>query len=133
MDNPVVNDMLQRGLMETVSGQNLDGFLAGDELRVLFFSGGDSRQREAHDVAVALRELLKDHGKQVRAALIDPTDEAALLGRFRVAVLPSLVLALGGEPLEVLPGVKDWGVYTAAFQRYLGAPQTITNLMENAS
>jgi hydrogenase-1 operon protein HyaE len=89
---------------------------------VLFFAGSNSRRNDAHDVAVALREVLKDYRDEVAAALVT-RDEAELQPRFRVSVLPSLVLVVGGEILEVLPRVRDWADYIQAFQRYLGAPQ----------
>ena len=43
--------------------------------------------------------------------------------RFRVLVTPSLVLLLAGATLEVIPRVRDWSDYTAAFRRYLGSPR----------
>jgi hypothetical protein len=132
MPETVIDTMLEDGLVCRVSASTLDEFINGEQLTLLFFGGGKGQRRESHDVAVALRELLKDYGSQVSVAVIASADEAELQQRFRVAVLPSLVFVLAGEALEVLPGVKDWGVYTAAFQRYLGAPQAITNLMERS-
>ncbi len=83
----------------------------------------DQRRRgDAHDVAVALREILKDYGGQVAAALVEQSAENALQPRFRVLVSPSLVLAYRGETLEVIPRVRDWSDYARAFQRYLGSP-----------
>ena len=133
IESGVIQDMLDRGMITQVDAGTIDSFVADDRLQLLFFPGSAGRSRESHDVAVALRELLRDYGEQVRAAVVDGNDEAQLQSRFRVVTLPSLVFVLGAEPLEVLPGVRDWVEYSRAFQRYLGTPQAVVNLMENAS
>jgi len=117
-----IADMLQRGLLRAVGRGDIDEFLAGDGLRVLFCAGSNSHKTDAHDVAVALREVLKDYRGDVAAGLI-AGDEPELHARFRVLVLPSLVLLLAGQVLEVVPRVRDWKDYAEAFQRYLGAPR----------
>ncbi len=118
-----IADMLAQGLLEEVNAGNIAGFIAGDGLRVLFFAGPHNQRSDAHDVAVALREVLKDYRGRVTAGLV-AADEAALQPRFRVLVLPSLVLLIQGEVLEILPRVRDWSDYVEAFQRYLGAPRS---------
>ena len=125
MPETAIDDMLERRMLERLSADALDAFVEGEGLRVLFFSGTKAHRREAHDVAVALREFIKDYGTQFQAAVVATEDEAALHARFRVQILPSLVFVVGGEALEIVPGVKDWAVYSAAFQRYLGAPQAV--------
>lgn len=95
-------------------------FLAGPGLRVLFFTGLPKRSSEAHDVGVALREIMRVYA--VPAVTIAPESEAALQAQFRVVVLPSLVLMLDQHVLEVIPGVRDWRDYERAFESYLGAP-----------
>jgi hydrogenase-1 operon protein HyaE len=115
--------MLEKRLLQRVNPENLQDFLAGEELVVLFFAGGNSQRADAHDVAVALREILKDYHGRVRAGLIDEQDEAELQPQFRVMVSPSLALVHGGTTLEVIPRVRDWRDYTRAFQRYLGSPR----------
>ncbi len=122
MDRPAIDDMLASGLLQPVSAANVEEFLGGDDLQVLFFAGGNSQRSDAHDVAVALREILKTYRGVVRAGLVEQADEAALQPRFRVLVAPSLALVHGGSTLEVIPRVRDWRDYTAAFQRYLGSP-----------
>ncbi len=115
------------GLVETLEPRGFDDFLTGTGLRVLFFTGGEKRRRESHDVAIALRELLKDYrGQPLAGAIIESAAEEQK-GRFRIVVEPSLAIALNGEPLEVLPGVRDWADYAAAFARYLGAPERRMN------
>ncbi len=122
MQSSALEQMLADGLAETVTQESVDTFLAGNGLRVLLFSGLGGNRTEGHDVAVALRELLRDYAGKLRSGVVADDAERALMGRFRVAVLPTLVLVAGGQVLEVLPRVKDWADYAAAFQRYLGVP-----------
>lgn len=128
MDSVAITGMLEQGLLKSLDTNNLDEFLAGEGLRVLFFAGDNSRRGDAHDVAVALREVLKDYQGMVSAGLLNQADEAALQARFRVMALPSLVLVAGGETLEVIPRVRDWSDYVSAFRRYLGDAAESTTL-----
>ena len=123
MDSTVIDEMVAGGAIAAVDAGHLDDFLAAPGLRALLFCGAHTHSRETHDVAVALRELLKDYAGDIRAGVVAAGDDPALHARFRVLVTPSLVLVLGGEILEVLPGVRDWADYSATFQRYLGAPR----------
>ncbi len=122
MTSRAIEDLLQRGLLQRVDADAIDAFLGGEKLQVLFFVAGHSQRGDNQDVAVALREILKDYDGQLQAALVDASDDQALQSRFRVLALPSLVLTLAGETLEVIPRVRDWSDYVAAFRRYLGAP-----------
>ncbi len=122
MTSIAINDMLEHGLLQRVDASNLDTFLQEEGLQVLFFAGSKSQRSDAHDVAVALREVLKDYGGAVRAGLVAEEDETDLQPRFRILALPSLALVLDGETLEVIPRVRDWSDYVRAFRRYLGTP-----------
>lgn len=123
MSNSIaISDMLERGVLQAVDAAGIDTFLAGEGLHVLFFAGSNSHRGDSHDVAVALREVLKDYSGGVNAGLVAQADEADLQPRFRILALPSLALVLGGDTLEVIPRVRDWSDYAQAFRRYLGEP-----------
>ena len=122
MSSIAINDMLDSGQLQPINTGNIADFLAGKSLGVLFFAGGKKQRSDAHDVAVALREILKDYPGQVRAGLVSEDASAELQPQFRVLVAPSLVLLHSGETLEVIPRVRDWADYSRAFQRYLGNP-----------
>ena len=119
--SPAIADMETRGLLARTGPDDIDAFLARPGLCLLFFAGGRSHTRETHDVAVALREKLREYPGQLSAALIEGEED--LKQRFRVLTAPSLVFVVGGQVQEVVPGVRDWGDYSAAFARYLGQPQ----------
>jgi len=120
MNSIAIADMLERGVLQTVDTTNVDSFLASPGLQVLFFTGPGNQHGDSHDVAVALREVLKEYPARISSGLVTRESEAELQPRFRVLVLPSLALCVGGEPLEVIPGVRDWADYIRAFGRYLG-------------
>lgn len=118
-----IDRAVEAGAFERLDETGVDAWLAGDGLRVVLFAGPAKRQRDAHDVAIALRELLKTYAGEARAAVFAADVEAAQMGRFRVAISPSLALCVGGAVVEVVPGVRDWADYAAVFRRYLGAPK----------
>ena len=120
-DSVAIADMLDSKLLQQAGAGNLDTLCSADGFKVLFFCGGKSRRSDAHDVAVALREILKDYRGRVSAALVTG-DDPELAARFRVLATPSLVLLNGDTILEVIPRVRDWADYANAFQRYLGKP-----------
>lgn len=112
--------LVEEGVLQDVNADSVSDFLAGEGLRVLFFSGPNAVRREAHDVAVALRELLKQYQEAVIAGHVDDEATALLQERFRVTATPCLVFVVNGEVIEVMPRVRDWAEYAAAFARYLG-------------
>ena len=124
MDSIAIGDMLERGLLTRLGAGDIEDFLSGEGLRVLLFPGGRSQRADAHDVAVALREILRDYRGGLAAGLVAEADQEQLQARFRVLALPSLVLVLDGDTLEVIPRVRDWSDYVRAVRRYLGAPGT---------
>ena len=119
-DSIAINDMLDTGLLTALDAASVDAFTAQERPQVLFFSGPKAVRREAHDVAVALREVLRDYSGGVHGGLVRDEEAKALSERFRVSATPSLVLLYGNDVLEVLPRVRDWADYAAAFQRYFG-------------
>ena len=131
MNSIAIADMLERGVLQTVDSTNVDSFLAGPGLRVVFFAGPGNQHGDSHDVAVALREVLKEYKDGLSAALVAAAHEAQLQSRFRVLTLPSLALCVGGDTLEVIPGVRDWSDYSRAFRRYLGNTGTQTYTESN--
>ena len=76
--------------MNTISRRRLTLAAAWVCLQVLFFAGPGNQHGDSHDVAVALREVLKEYPTGINAALVERADEAELQPRFRVLVLPSM-------------------------------------------
>lgn len=133
MASVAVDQMLEQGVLEAVEGDALERFVAAEGLGVLLLGDFDNPHGEGHDVAVALREMLREHAGQVRGGLVVAPKDRATQQRLRVSVLPSLVFVTGGEVLEVLPRVRDWAEYTVAFGRYLGAPLRVVAAASSTS
>jgi len=122
-----IKQMLEAGTLTRLDPSTVDAFVEAPHPHLLFFPGPKSVKREAHDVAVALRELLLDYTGVIDAGLIPDESAGNLPQHYRAKATPCLVLMSGPEILEVLPRVRDWSDYAAAFHRYLGpAPRTNT-------
>ena len=127
MATSAIDQITGSGLAASVGLGSIDDWIAHpDGLSALLFSGRAKHRREGHDVAVALRELARQYGGLLRVGVVEDDTENRLMRRFGVIALPSVVLFVGGEPLERLPRVRDWGDYAAAARRYLGPPPSRT-------
>jgi hydrogenase-1 operon protein HyaE len=106
---------------------DLDAFLARNP-RALVFLAGDTRQRpEGLDVAVVVRELLAKFQGRLAVGLVDQRDEAAIMPKFGVVVLPAVVYVRDGEAAELVARMRDWPVFLQAAERLLapaGAPDS---------
>jgi hydrogenase-1 operon protein HyaE len=100
---------------------DVDDFTAGPGLRVLFYSGEGKRRPEAQDVAVVLRELLRQHQGQVQIGVLTDMAENKTKVRHGVVVLPTVVLMRDGEKLEAIARIQDWPVYADAVARHIDA------------
>lgn len=109
--------------LPTVDETTVEAFLApaaGEPPHaLLFFTGDPASRTDSDDVAVVLPELLAAYRGRLRAAVVARAAEAALKPRFRVEVLPSLVLTRGADPLGVMPRIRDWSDYRATIDRLL--------------
>jgi len=68
---------------------------------------------ESDDVAVVLPELLKAFAGRFRGAVVALAAEDKLKARFQVVMGPSLVVARGGDVLDVITKIRDWSEYVA--------------------
>lgn len=123
MPSPLIRTLAERAGLPVLEAGSVEAFLAprpGRTLHTLLFFTGDPAQRsETADVAVVLPELLRVFKGRLRAAIIARAAEPALAPRFRVVVMPSLVMTRGPDPVCVLPRIRDWPVYLAEITRGL--------------
>jgi hydrogenase-1 operon protein HyaE len=113
MPSPLIRALIGRTGLPVLDAGTVDSFLAANAHSLLFFTGDPAQRSEAADVAVVLPELLAVFARRLRAAVIARAAEPVLAPRFRVAVLPSLVLTRGPQPVCVLPRICDWSDYLA--------------------
>lgn len=128
MTSPLIAALGERHGLPTIDETSIEAFLApaaGEaEHTLLFFTGDESQRAETLDVAVVLPEILATFQRRLRGAVVARAAETALMARFHVVVLPSLVVTRGAEPLAVMPKIRDWSDYTATIEAALrpGAP-----------
>ena len=80
--SPALTDMLENGVLVSLDSGALEEFSRSEGLKLLFFTGGPRRVRESHDVAVALREILKSWPGAVNAGVRDWADYEAAFQRY---------------------------------------------------
>jgi len=107
---------------EVVREADLDDFLALHPRALLFLTGDTVQRPEGLDVAVVVRELLAAYRGRLVVGLIDRRDEAALMPRFGVVVLPAVVYIRDGQAVELVARMRDWPVFAQACDRLL-APE----------
>jgi hydrogenase-1 operon protein HyaE len=105
---------------EILRKADLDAFLARHPRALLFLTGDTVQRPEGLDVAVVVRELLALYKGRLAVGMIDRRDEAAVMPRFGVVVLPAVVYVRNGEAAELVARMRDWPVYTQACERLLG-------------
>lgn len=115
MTSPLIAALSERYGLPVVDETTIDAFLApaaGEAPHtLLFFTGDPASRAETLDVAVVMPEILAVFQQRLRGAVVARAAEAALAGRFRVAVHPSLVVTRGGDPIAVMPKIRDWSDY----------------------
>jgi hydrogenase-1 operon protein HyaE len=119
LPSPLVRALHERHGLPRLDETSVDAFLA-DGGHVLILFAGDPKQRmESDDVAVVLPELLKAFAGRFRGAVVVRESEDRLKSRFQVVMTPSLVVARGGDTLDVISKIRDWSDYVARLQAAL--------------
>jgi hydrogenase-1 operon protein HyaE len=98
---------------------DVDPFLAGPGLKILFYSGEGKRRPDAQDVAVVLRELLRAHAGSLSVGVLTDMAENRSKVRFGVVVLPTVLILRDCQVLESIARIQDWPVYAGAVRRHL--------------
>lgn len=105
---------------QLVSATTVDAFIATSGPSALFITGETTQRPEAGDVAVVVREILRGSpGTGVRLGIVERRDEASVMQRFGVVVLPAVVLIREGGVQEIIARMRDWQVYAQAFARLI--------------
>ena len=102
---------------EVVRRSSLKDFLARHPRALLFFTGDVAQQREGIDVAIVVRELLKQYDGRLALGLVDRRDETAVMAKTGVVVLPALAFVADGQTVDVVARMRDWGSYMQAAER----------------
>jgi hypothetical protein len=107
---------------EIVRKANLDAFLAAHPRALLLLTGDTVHRPEGLDVAVVVREMLARYRGRLAVGLVDRRDEATVMPRFGVVVMPAVVYVRDGQAAEVVARMRDWPVFLQACERLLAPP-----------
>lgn len=102
---------------EVVRRSGLPDFLARHPRALLFFTGDLAQNTEGRDVAIVVRELLRQYAGRVALGLVDRRDETAVMAKTGVVVLPAVAFVADGRTVEVVARMRDWGAYAQAADR----------------
>lgn len=94
-----------------------DEFLASHSHALLFFTGDVATRPEGLDVAIVVRELLRQYDGRLALGIVDRRDEAALMAKAGVVVLPAVAFVANGRPVEIVARMRDWIAYAQAAER----------------
>lgn len=111
MRAPAVTDLLADPRTVAVAIGELDAFVAGPGVRLAVLTGTPGRRPASHDLAVVVREFLRDPRRELRVAVVEGEWNAEAKQRWGVRIEPSLLIARDGAVLEVVAGIRDWSVY----------------------
>ncbi|MGQ7247710.1 hypothetical protein ACUN9Y_10245 [Halomonas sp. V046] len=89
----------------------LDAFVAGEGLRLLFLTGDPVTNLETNDVAAILPELAKAFDGGFVAAVVGRAAEDRARERFQVWPVPSLLFVEHGRLIGRISRVRDWQDY----------------------
>jgi len=98
-----------------------DEFLASHSHALLFFTGDVATRPEGLDVAIVVRELLRQYDDRLVLGIVDRRDETALMAKAGVVVLPAVAFVANGRPVEVVARMRDWAAYAQAADRLFQA------------
>ncbi|HET7203816.1 MAG TPA: hypothetical protein VFI92_10665 [Steroidobacteraceae bacterium] len=109
---------------EVVRRATLQEFLARHPRALLFFTGDVAQRPEGLDVAIVVRELLKQYDGRLALGLVDRRDETALMSKTGVVVLPAVAFVADGRTVDVVARMRDWNSFAQAAGRLFadGAP-----------
>lgn len=106
---------------EVVRRGTLQDFLARHPHALLFFTGDVVQRPEGLDVAIVVRELLRQYDGRLALGLVDRRDETGLMAKTGVVVLPAVAFVAGGRTVDVVARMRDWNSFAQAAERLFAA------------
>jgi len=102
---------------EVLRRSNLQDFLARHPRALLFFTGDLAQNPEGRDVAIVVRELLRQNAGRIALGLVDRRDESAVMAKMGVVVVPAVAFVADGRTVDVVARMRDWSAYAQAVER----------------
>jgi hypothetical protein len=113
----LITQLADHPASEVVRKSGLGDFLSRHPRALLFFTGDVTQNPEGRDVAIVVRELLKQYAGRLALGLVDRRDETSVMARTGVVVLPAVAFVADGRTVDVVARMRDWGAYAQAAER----------------
>jgi hydrogenase-1 operon protein HyaE len=113
----LIDQLVAHPATEVLRRADLQDFLARHSRALLFFTGDLAQNPEGRDVAIVVRELLRQYSGRIALGLVDRRDETAVMARTGVVVLPAVAFVADGRTVDVVARMRDWGAYAQAAER----------------
>lgn len=123
MSSPL--ERLLSGAGVAVTAETIDAFLDLGGPALLLFTGDPAQRPEAQDVAVVAGELARGVNG-LRIGVVTGAAPDAVKLRFKVSVVPTVVLLEGGQVKSSLERLQDWSVYARAASLAFGGRQEVS-------
>ena len=135
MSQALIDTLKAHENVREVSAADLEALIAEGEPLVVFFTGDPEKRVEVADVAVVLRELVRQHANRLRAVLVTREDELTAMRAHGVSALPSLLLIKGGARADSIAKIQDWSVYATKIAALLedAPPETPSETQTDTS
>jgi hydrogenase-1 operon protein HyaE len=117
MNDTLIEALAGMPSSEVVRRAGYADFLARHQHALLFFTGDTGQHHEGIDVAIVVRELMKKYGDRLALGIVDRRDEAALMAKAGVVVLPAIAFVARGRTVDVVARMRDWTAYALAAER----------------
>lgn len=118
----LIEALAEHPAAEVVRRNGLADFLSRHPRALLFFTGDIATHREALDVAIVVRELLRQHAGELALGLVDRRDETSVMARTGVVVLPAVAFVSEGKTVDVVARMRDWAAYANAVAKLFPPP-----------
>ncbi len=121
MRSPLIQRLFEDYGYPEIDQENLEAFLQGPGVHVLFFTGDPKQHRETNDVAVVLPELVKAFPGQLNPGVVSREAEKALRVQYGFRRWPALVFLRRKGYLGAITGIRIWADYLTEVRALLAS------------
>ncbi len=121
MSSPLIQRLFDEYGYPEIQVANLQDFIKGPGVFVLFFTGDPNQNRETNDVAVVLPELVSAFDGKLRPGVVSRSAEKELQARYGFRRWPALVFVQEDGYLGAITGMQNWEDYLRKVEALLKA------------
>jgi hydrogenase-1 operon protein HyaE len=117
----LITQLAEHPASEVIRKAGLKDFLERHPRALLFFTGDITQNPEGRDVAIVVRELLRQYDGRLALGLVDRRDETSVMAKTGVVVLPAVAFVADGRTVDVVARMRDWTAFAQAAERLFAA------------